>query len=366
MNTSDEAFVGWRVWRILPWTGPGEYRLCAAGTRGVPKVWEPREPKVAVCSDFSTTHDAPAVDHDCGVYAFRERSGAEEILHRFASTNADGVVGWAIGRVSLWGRVIECDLGWRAQKAYPYALTVHAEPVVAAGIRRLYAVEAEPAEPIACPPAEPTKRKTEVTRLRADIASLVAEIRELERLVKPPQRTYVPDYLCSHTITDDELLAAVRNALDHDRQGAAVFTHSVAKELADLKGARLVPNSEASMVGTVGLLLKRAWWRGLVVQLRHGTRGSSLWTLPDVDLPENLRKCVVQDDSAERDAQVCDALGRALEATNAKAVRIREVMAQLGEPPNDPSLKGRVAQALLRCVERGRVQHRGPLWSLAA
>jgi hypothetical protein len=142
-----------------------------------------------------------------------------------------------------------------------------------------------------------------------------------------------------------------------------VFAHSVAKELADLKGARLVLNSEASMVG---LLLRRAWWRGLVVQLRYNPRGSSLWTLPDVGLPENLRKCVAHDGSAERDAQVCDALGRALEATNAKAVRIREVMAQLGEPPDDASLKGRVAQALVRCVERGRVQHQGPLWSLAA
>jgi hypothetical protein len=41
-------------------------------------------------------------------------------------------------------------------------------------------------------------------------------------------------------------------------------------------------------------------------------------------------------------------------------------MKELGQPPDDERLKGRVAQALILCVEQGRVQHRGPLWSLAA
>lgn len=51
--TTKEAVTGWRIWRVLPFErldGRRAMRLCAVGTYGVPKLWEPRRATVAVCS----------------------------------------------------------------------------------------------------------------------------------------------------------------------------------------------------------------------------------------------------------------------------------------------------------------------------
>jgi hypothetical protein len=89
-------------------------------------------------------HSAPKKGHKCGIYALSDRDAAEAMLHelgevgpRFARLPA------ALGRVSLWGRVIENTGGWRAQFAYPYDLTMFgADESLAADLRREYAVDA--------------------------------------------------------------------------------------------------------------------------------------------------------------------------------------------------------------------------------
>lgn len=59
-------------------------------------------------------------------------------------TQGGNPVGYAFGRVSLWGRVIEHESGWRAQYAYPYALTLETlDEDAALVIRREYAVDVE-------------------------------------------------------------------------------------------------------------------------------------------------------------------------------------------------------------------------------
>lgn len=61
-TSMSETIVGYRCWRVLPFTkldGTTTYRLCAVGTLGVPKVWEPRQPVRAVCSAFDSHHEAP-------------------------------------------------------------------------------------------------------------------------------------------------------------------------------------------------------------------------------------------------------------------------------------------------------------------
>ena len=47
-----------------------------------------------------------------------------------------------MGRVSLWGRVVEHSRGWRAQYAYPYSLCVF-DKVRGERLRARYAVEVE-------------------------------------------------------------------------------------------------------------------------------------------------------------------------------------------------------------------------------
>jgi hypothetical protein len=74
----------------------------------------------------------------------------------------------------LWGRVVEHELGWRAQYAYPYALTVHGPPEVARAIRALYAVEVEEAEPI-----EPTPKEESKEDDKASLASMAKQLAEI-------------------------------------------------------------------------------------------------------------------------------------------------------------------------------------------
>jgi hypothetical protein len=101
-------------------------------------------------------HDAPAHDHDCGIYAFKTRELAEDLLRRYMGEKhcyfegrvhrpeprSHRVV--AIGRVSLWGRVLEREHGFRAQYAYPYELFLigrEGSGDVAQHLRRLYAID---------------------------------------------------------------------------------------------------------------------------------------------------------------------------------------------------------------------------------
>lgn len=65
-------------------------------------------------------HTAPEESCSCGVYASDSPLAAASFI-----TGPEQPV---IGRVSLWGTVVECEHGWRAACAYPAALYVPALP----------------------------------------------------------------------------------------------------------------------------------------------------------------------------------------------------------------------------------------------
>lgn len=152
-ETLSNAIVGWRVWRLLEidtLDGGKTLRLAAAGTNGNPRFWQPREATVASCSVFEATHEAPWPDCGCGLYALRTRRLNEERLDAFCRYNENGSLAWVVGRVSLWGRVVECERGWRGQYAYPYSLTVLSDDDTLGGrLASVYAVDVERAEPVA-------------------------------------------------------------------------------------------------------------------------------------------------------------------------------------------------------------------------
>jgi hypothetical protein len=97
--------VGHRVWQ---WDAKGLKSLNG-------KRWPPRQPLAARCGagnahDF---HEPPQTDCTCGVYAAKSREHLRQL----------GYEGRGIrGEVHLWGTVVEHELGWRAQFAYPKAL----------------------------------------------------------------------------------------------------------------------------------------------------------------------------------------------------------------------------------------------------
>lgn len=138
--------VGWRLWRVMPLLGlDGErgYRLCSVGTRGIPKVWVPRQPTAAVCSSFDRCHEAPWPNHECGLWALRSQEETEARLAEYVETQSSPSA-WAIGDVALWGRVIEHEHGWRAQFAYPRALSVRGpRPSIAERVADTYRVPVE-------------------------------------------------------------------------------------------------------------------------------------------------------------------------------------------------------------------------------
>ena len=76
------------------------------------EIWEPGVSFVAHCE--IRKHAAPTKDCSCGIYAARDANEAAFYV-RYDGDNPYT----AIGRVSLWGLVIECERGWRASHAYP-------------------------------------------------------------------------------------------------------------------------------------------------------------------------------------------------------------------------------------------------------
>jgi hypothetical protein len=141
-----EPIIGWRAWNVIDWTdekGRKSARLAALSI-STGHGWPPLAPMVASCT---VAHAAPQNDHTCGIWAVRSRAAALEAVSTFKTLGT-----WAIGRVTLWGDVVEHDDGWRAQFAYPFELEVYTDPkrckrgewsdVLAFGLRNRYAVDA--------------------------------------------------------------------------------------------------------------------------------------------------------------------------------------------------------------------------------
>ena len=152
-----DPLVGWRIWRIRRLDSLDDerpLRLAAAGRLGIPKFWEPQTANRAVCSNYRTRHEAPWPGCRCGIYGFKERERAERALHRYAR---DDLSGWALGRVSLWGRIVDSEHGWRAEYAYPYDLVVFTRNRrIPRELRDVYAVDVSVAE---APPKRPSRTR---------------------------------------------------------------------------------------------------------------------------------------------------------------------------------------------------------------
>lgn len=103
---SPEEVEGWRAWSVVE--RDGGYVLSSL-TRA--EVWEPGEAFAAVCS--RKRHPAPGRRCSCGVYAAADPNELARLGR---------IAGAAVGRVSLWGRLVEHSRGCRASAAYPTRL----------------------------------------------------------------------------------------------------------------------------------------------------------------------------------------------------------------------------------------------------
>jgi hypothetical protein len=118
-----EPVVAWRVWRALD--DGGVTRLSSIFYRS---NWPHCAPLVASCQHVRLPlwpfrrewHEAPAARCGCGIYATSAARLRAYLRGRLTLIEGISVV----GRVSLWGTVVECESGWRASLAYPEELYV--------------------------------------------------------------------------------------------------------------------------------------------------------------------------------------------------------------------------------------------------
>lgn len=123
-----DAIVGWRSWKIgYTYTETdgeqivyGEPRLVsiAINPDGIDQTpWQPGKRAEAVHWG-EANHKPSEVPHPsctCGYWAFKERS---ELSGQY------GTNPYCFGQVSLWGRIIQGQRGYRAQYAYPLGVQV--------------------------------------------------------------------------------------------------------------------------------------------------------------------------------------------------------------------------------------------------
>jgi hypothetical protein len=100
------AITAWRGWDVTDGT---------LESLGSSAQWEPRHALKAKCAS-GRTHAAPDLACHCGYWSFKTRELLEQALEGYAS------VVEVIGQVEIWGRVIECENGFRSEYAYPKEL----------------------------------------------------------------------------------------------------------------------------------------------------------------------------------------------------------------------------------------------------
>jgi hypothetical protein len=143
-----EPIVGWRLWQVR--RHADGYRLESLTWHHV--AWPGRSRLEARCAVHRA--DAPARGHECGIHAFTTRELAEDLFRRYTGVRqrygqdngelppATPGRPIALGSVSLWGRVLEREKGYRAQYAYPYELfLISGNAEIARQLRDRYAVD---------------------------------------------------------------------------------------------------------------------------------------------------------------------------------------------------------------------------------
>ncbi len=103
---SDEPILAWRTWALT--IRGSDLSLEPVAGRG--RAWPARKPMRSHCR-YSRLHTSPNLHCSCGLHGARD-------LDLLRKTRTPGV----LGRVALWGRVIEHELGFRASLGYPQRL----------------------------------------------------------------------------------------------------------------------------------------------------------------------------------------------------------------------------------------------------
>lgn len=111
-----EPLCGWRAWCLVEGEEGLQLRSVVYET-----FWPQGRPLLAECLVAGRgPHSVPSAGCRCGIYAASEPARAVHALEGYGRlVRGQRRVGSVLGRVFLWGDVVECAHGWRAGRAYP-------------------------------------------------------------------------------------------------------------------------------------------------------------------------------------------------------------------------------------------------------
>lgn len=118
-----EPVVGWRAWAVAETPLGPELRSVV-----YPHLWLPRRALKTVCEPGGCLAARwSGQPHSCGIHAFKSRADAFDFPATWESRRFERGIypeHYLIGQVSLWGRVVEHERGYRGAIAYPYSLVL--------------------------------------------------------------------------------------------------------------------------------------------------------------------------------------------------------------------------------------------------
>ena len=105
------TLTAWRGWKLT------NGKLCALGMSG---IWEPKQAVRSICTSKTKLkpdeHEAPARGCNCGYWSFRSLDLLKKALGPYSGSIQ------VLGTVEIWGKVVECENGYRSEYAYPKEL----------------------------------------------------------------------------------------------------------------------------------------------------------------------------------------------------------------------------------------------------
>lgn len=130
-----EPVIGWRIWYarpsiISPDTGAGRWLLNSPFDLS---PWPSRKAMIGRCArrpgfmvvgqGLRGVHSSPRHDCTCGLYALNDLMSTVRLAEEHA-VHEGRFMAVVLGEVSLWGRVVVAQRGYRAEFAYPRRLWI--------------------------------------------------------------------------------------------------------------------------------------------------------------------------------------------------------------------------------------------------
>ncbi len=122
--TKLEYLTAWRTWRV--WMSQDVPSLYSVSS---PEAWTPCEAMQARCGYLEMNPPAcacdscPGDDTHCGIHAYNQQGFRSNLVGGTRPRLVQQHLTDIIGRVALWGTVIEHEEGFRGQYAYPLSLS---------------------------------------------------------------------------------------------------------------------------------------------------------------------------------------------------------------------------------------------------